>query len=122
VPTATSSRQVHVTITDNAISTSLKNFQASVPYFFQVTNNGKYDHNFIILQNPSSAEPSSPQGQAGVMYTAGNIAPGTTDTFTYQFTIASPQTQLQFASQLNGPGGHEIDVPVQVTRSGNTTP
>ncbi len=122
VPTYASSRQVHVTITDKSISSSMMTFQAGMPYFFVVTNNGSTGHNFIIKENPSSSEPGSPQSQGGVIYSVGRIAPGATHTFTYQFPIASPQTHLQFASQLNGPGGHEIDVPVQVTQGGNTIP
>jgi uncharacterized cupredoxin-like copper-binding protein len=112
VPTYTSSRQVRVTITDKSISSSMKTFQAGVPYFFVVTNNGSSSHNFIIKENPSRSEPGSPQSQEGIIYSVGSIPPGATHTFTYQFPIVSPNTHLQFASQLNGPGGHEIYVPV----------
>ncbi|HJT59705.1 MAG TPA: hypothetical protein VJ761_24560 [Ktedonobacteraceae bacterium] len=119
VPTYTSSRQVRVTITDKGISSSMKTFQAGVPYFFVVTNDGSTSHNFIIKKYAEGSEPGTPQAQEGVIYTVGRIAPGATHTFTYQFPIVSPQTHLQFASQLSGPGGHEIYVPVEVSSGGN---
>ena len=122
VPTYTSSRQVHVTITDKGISSSMKTFQNGIPYFFVVTNNGSASHNFIIKTYAQGSEPGTPQAQQGVLYTVGRIAPGTTQTFTYQFPIVSPQSHLQFASQLNGPGGHEIDIPVEVTQGSGQNP
>ncbi len=130
-----SAKAVKVTLTDSSVQSSVTTFIAAEPYTFVVTNTGKYPHDFIIRQRPGQPGPGRQREQGvlyvlnqlpqAVLYVLNQLPPGATRTFTFAFPIATAQngvpqgnsSSIQFASQLVGPGGREIDIPVEVVRA-----
>ncbi len=116
--TVSGATEVHVVIKDGDITSSMKNFRAGIPYTFVVVNQGKTSHNFIILKRISGPA-ATPPPHSGILYIvpATQLAPGKTQTFSYQFPISSIQGSLQFTTHLAGAGGPEgPHVPVNVTK------
>lgn len=111
--------EVHVVLTDTTITSSMTTFRPNVPYTFVVTNKGHATHDFIIrtrIQGPATHQ----QTQQGLLYSLRNpLAPGATTKFTYEFPISTPQSNVQFATQLPSPKGNGISIPVQVKRTGS---
>jgi ABC-type glycerol-3-phosphate transport system substrate-binding protein len=109
-----SPRQVQVTLTDSTIQPSVKTFEVGIPYTFVVTNKGHSPHDFLIrrkVQGPATG----PQGASGILFHSNKpVPPGATERYSFEFPLSSPQSQLQFASQLTGPNGHAITMPVKV--------
>ncbi len=117
--TVPGARAVHVVIQDGTITSSMKNFNAGIPYTFTVVNQGKTSHNFIILKRISGAAATTPPPNSGILYIvpATQLTPGTTRTFSYQFPLSAEQGSLQFTTHLAGPGGPEgAHIPVNVTK------
>jgi hypothetical protein len=106
--------EVHVVITDTTITSSITTFRSNIPYTFVVTNKGHATHDFIIrtrIQGPATHQ----QTAQGLLYALRNpLAPGATTRFTYDFPISTPQSNVQFATQLPSPKGSGITIPVQV--------
>jgi uncharacterized cupredoxin-like copper-binding protein len=119
-----SARAVNVTITDSSVQSSVTTFVAAEPYTFVVKNTGKHPHDFIIRQRPGQPG-QAPQNEQGILFVLNQLPPGSSRTFTYTFPIATAQsgvpqgnsTSIQLASQLAGPGGHEIAIPVRIVRA-----
>jgi hypothetical protein len=109
-----SPREVQVTLTDSMIQSSMKTFEAGVTYTFLVTNKGHSPHDFLIrrkVQGPATG----PQGASGILFHSNKpVPPGATERYLFEFPLSSSQSQLQFASQLAGPNGHAITMPVEV--------
>lgn len=118
--TATSTtNQVHVILMDNSITSSITTFRPNIPYTFVVTNKGHASHDFIIrttIQGPTTHQ----QTQQGLLYSLRTpLAPGATTRFVYDFPVSTPQSNVQFATQLPSPTGKGISIPIQVKRTGS---
>lgn len=118
--TTVSSHEVQVTINGSHITSSLTTFMPNIPYNFVVTNNGHNSHEFIIrtrTQGPSANQPNN----QGVLYKLSSpLGAGSTTKFTYDFPIATPQSSVEFTTQLTSSstqGGNNGNIlPVQVNQ------
>lgn len=116
--TPVSSHTVQVTINNAQIISSMTKFMPNVPYNFVVTNKGNSSHEFIIrtrTQGPTSNQPNA----QGVLYKLSSpLAPGATAQFTYNFPIETPQSSVEFTTQLtagtNQGNNNAPSLPVQV--------
>lgn len=88
-------REVHVVIKDGTITSSMKDFSAGIPYTIVVVNQGKTSHNFIIWKRVSGPAATLPP-HSGILsiVPATQLAPGKTQTFSYQFPLSAEQGSL----------------------------
>lgn len=107
--------EVHITLTDTSITSSLTTFTAARPYYFIVTNKGHAPHNFIIRQQVQGPA-LNPQKDKGILYqiTSSQLQPGATQSFTFQFPLSAPQSHFQFASGILTQTGATILLPIEV--------
>lgn len=119
-------QQVTVTITNNAIHSSITTFSSNTPYNFTVTNSGTAAHDFIITNTVNGSQPT-PQPtqvkqptQTKPLYVvpSSQLAPGKTVSFTYRFPPSIGQAYIVFTEHLSGPSGSQgPTLPVQVNKA-----
>ncbi len=109
-----------ITITDKSIQSSLTTFNPSVPYQFTVSNQSSKAHSFIILTKPGAGN-SNPSKNRDILYNLSSkqLPAGATKTFTYEFPIATPQSNVEFATYLSGENGKGMVIPVTVKTVGS---
>jgi hypothetical protein len=110
----------HITITNKSIQSSLTTFNPSVPYQFTVSNKSSKPHSFIILTKPNGAN-TNPSQNHNVLYNlnSSQLPAGGTKTFTYEFPISTPQSNVEFATYLTGQNGNGMTIPVTVKTVGS---
>jgi hypothetical protein len=120
--TATNSNMYidHITITDNTIQSSIRTFHPNVPYNFVVTNKSSKPHSFLILTKPQAGN-INPTNNGNLLYTvrSNQLPAGGSKTFTYEFPITTPQSNVEFATYLNGTSGKGMVIPVTVKTLGS---
>ncbi len=114
-PTSSTStaKPVQITETDFKIASSIINFTPGTAYHFEVTNNGRSTHEFMIM--PSSMNMGGmPMGDMDKMALAkgDNIAPGQTVTLDYTFPSSTAKSHPQFACYY--PGHYEAGMHLNV--------
>lgn len=102
---------VQVSITDKAISSSIKTFSPQVKYTFIVANQSRAPQDFIIIQQTPQKQPT--QGEL-LTLPATKLPAGSTVHFTYQFPPATMNQNLEFTNHLGGPQGAGMQLPINV--------
>lgn len=108
-------RAVQVTITNQRIEASVTTFNVNTSYQFTVVNKADTPADFLIRELPLVPEGSA-TAQKGVLYEipSTRLPPGGTQHFTFAFPVTAPQSNLEMASNLPGPGGHgKVPLPIQ---------
>jgi uncharacterized cupredoxin-like copper-binding protein len=118
--TTTSKYIDNVTITDKTIQSSLTTFNPNVPYQFTVKNKSSKPHSFLIVTKPGAGN-TNPTGNREVLYTlsSSQLPAGASKTFTYEFPISTPKSNVEFATYLNGTNGEGMTIPVTVKTVGS---
>jgi len=82
--------EVHVTLAEYSIVSSVKVFHAGTTYYFVVTNRGHDIHELTILPDKPDGTPLPPAVQfKGTLFEIEPIMPGTTWTINYTFSPTS---------------------------------
>ena len=119
-------QQVTVTITNNAIQSSITTFSSNTPYNFTVTNSGTSAHDFIITNSVNSSTPTPQatqvkqptQNKPLYVVPSSQLAPGKSVSFTYQFPSSVGQAYIVFTEHLTGPSSSQgPTLPVQVNKA-----
>jgi uncharacterized cupredoxin-like copper-binding protein len=113
---------ITVTLTDTTPTASATTFRAGVSYHFDVTNQGRFPHQFWLtpqgMQQIMQQMPME-QWQQQILYTSQTIAPPTTTSFDFTFTGQMIQRQLAFTcytpSGYSAGGPSLSELPIQVT-------
>ena len=96
-------RQVDVTLTDNAISSSMTSFVTGVQYHFVVHNNAQSARDFMIAPPFQSDESMEQMVKAALFHlSAQALAPGTLQTFDFVFDSPTTAGQLQLSTPPAG--------------------
>jgi hypothetical protein len=103
-----------ITITDQKIQASVTTFNVDTSYQFTVVNKSKTASDFIIRERPLVPEGNAP-AQQNVLYEvpSTDLPPGATQHFTFAFPDTTPQSNLEMATNLPGPGGSGNVLPIQ---------
>ena len=107
---------VQVTLRDTEVESSRTTFLAGQAYYFVVTNKGSSPHNFIIDIRRKAPVPQGSEDRILYMVDQAKLPPGATNRFTYVFPLSAPESSVQFATHLAGPGGPGVVIPVAVKR------
>jgi hypothetical protein len=113
---------ITVTLTDAAPTASAMTFRVGVSYHFDVTNQGKFPHQFWLtpqrMQQIMQQTPME-QWQQQILYTSQSIPSGTTTSFDFTFTTPMIQQQLAFTcytpSGYSAGGPYLTELPIHVT-------
>ncbi len=118
----TSDQSVTVTLTDNAIQSSLTAFNVNKSYQFVVTNKGQVMHEFMIMPPPSSTRNMSPDELNKVaLASIPSLEPGQTKNLNFTFThdnsmkysTGMDMRGFEFASHL--PGQYEKGMKLTIS-------
>ncbi|HLG75044.1 MAG TPA: hypothetical protein VKX46_01445 [Ktedonobacteraceae bacterium] len=108
---------VHITLADFRITSSLLTFRAGVPYHFIVTNVGQVAHELMLMSTTMKTMPMDgiPMKNMDQMALADleAMTPGTTKTFTYAFVLATAGPHPEFSCHL--PGHYKAGMHLDVT-------
>jgi uncharacterized cupredoxin-like copper-binding protein len=106
---------VKVTADDFSFQSSLTTFKVGVPYHFEVTNNGKVEHEFMLVKPIAAGmmEMEEMDDMALAHIEEDDLQPGTTQSFDYTFTEPAPAGQLEFSCHL--PGHYEAGMKLPIT-------
>jgi uncharacterized cupredoxin-like copper-binding protein len=105
--TPSGAQVVHVTLSDNGISTDRSTFYVGMPYQFVVTNTGQATYQFMMGQRGWQGG-HMPMGWYRQMtpYWSAQIAPGTTTAFDYTFPESAVGSRFGLGcSQMGWQGG-----------------
>ncbi|MGE5124274.1 MAG: hypothetical protein ACM3H7_07120 [Acidobacteriaceae bacterium] len=95
--------EVRIAAGDYYFKSSLTSFQQGVPYHFVVTNEGKVEHEFMLVEPmPTSDDMEEMDAKALAHIEEDDLQPGQTASLDYTFTQAYPQGSLEFACHLLG--------------------
>lgn len=106
---------VKINATDFAFESSMTTFQVGVPYRFEVTNNGKVPHEFMLVKpiEAGAMEMEEMDAMALAHIEEDDLEPGSTQSVEYTFTQAYPAGQLEFSCHL--PGHYEAGMVLPIT-------
>src|SRR5258708_5129344 len=108
---------VQITETDFHIASSVTSFIPGKPYYFEVTNNGKAMHEFMIMSGSAGSMNSMSMGSMdkSALASLGMIDPGQTQTLEYTFPTSAAGSHLEFACHFPGhyEAGMRLDVVVK---------
>jgi uncharacterized cupredoxin-like copper-binding protein len=108
---------VQVTETDFHIASSVMTFRPGTSYHFEVTNNGKTTHEFMIMPKAEGNTRGMPMDDMDKLALAmiESIPPGETKTLDYTFSSSATGTHPEFACYFPGhyEAGMKLDVTVQ---------
>jgi hypothetical protein len=102
---------VQISITDKAITSSVKTFAPQVKYTFIVANQSHTPQDFIIIQRTPQTQPT--QGEL-LTLPAAKLPARATVHFTYQFPPNTANQNLEFTNHLAGPQGSGMQLPISV--------
>jgi uncharacterized cupredoxin-like copper-binding protein len=108
--------EVKVTTTDFGFSASQTTFKVGVRYHFVVTNQGKVEHE-VMLVKPIEAgmmDVEAMDAMALAHIEEDDLQPGTTQSFDYTFTEAAPTGQMEFSCHLAGHYEAGMKLPITV--------
>ena len=107
---------VKVTADDFSFQSSLTTFKVGVPYHFEVTNNGKVEHEFMLVKPVAAGtmEMEEMDDMALAHIEEDDLQPGTTQSFDYTFTVPAPAGQLEFSCHLLGHYEAGMKLPITV--------
>jgi uncharacterized cupredoxin-like copper-binding protein len=112
--TSSGPQEVHVTLSEYTITSSLTTFSPGTPYHFVVANTGKVAHEFMIMPMGMHMEQMSmDQMHHAALYMFDNVAPGETKTFDYTFSQSTRGQRFEFACHL--PGHYEAGMKLPIT-------
>jgi uncharacterized cupredoxin-like copper-binding protein len=96
--------QVHVSLTDFKVQSSVSTFSPGQAYHFVVTNNGQTNHEFMIMQLMSGQMGNMQQMDKMALYhiDATALPPGASKSFDYTFPSSVSQQSLEFSCHLPG--------------------
>lgn len=107
--------EVRVTASDYGFTSTLTSFEQNVPYHFVVTNQGKVEHEFMIVAPmPTSADMEAMDSKALAHIEEDDLQPGQTASVDYTFTQAYPAGTLEFACHLQGHYEQGMKLPIEV--------
>lgn len=106
---------VKVTADEFNFHSTLTTFKVGVPYHFEVTNNGKVEHEFMLVKpiEAGTMEMGEMDDMALAHIEEDDLQPGTTQSFDYTFTEPAPKGQLEFSCHL--PGHYEAGMRLPIT-------
>jgi uncharacterized cupredoxin-like copper-binding protein len=113
------SNEVKITLTDFGIESSRTSFEAGVPYHFVVTNDGKVNHEIMIMpplsedQMGMAMDMEEMDKMALAMIEEDELTPGATVAMDYTFTVPAPAGSLEFACHT--PGHYEAGMKLPIT-------
>jgi uncharacterized cupredoxin-like copper-binding protein len=102
---AGNTEEVKITLTEFGIESSVTNFKAGVPYHFVVTNEGKVNHEIMIMPpvDPGMAmDMGNLDEMALAMIAEDQLPPDATVSFDYTFTEPASAGSLEFACHVAG--------------------
>jgi hypothetical protein len=111
ISTAQAANPVHISITDAAITSSLRTFSPQQTYTFIVANQSHYAQNFIIVPRPPHSQPV--EGSLLILPST-HLSPGATVNFTYKFPSSTIYQNLEFTNHLEGSSGSGLQLPINV--------
>ncbi len=112
---SSSAAEVHVTLRDTSIESSLSTFSVGVAYHFMVTNAGTTAHEFMIAPPPTAATEQDMRSVALAYIPP--FAPGTMQVVDYTFTQPTKTGSLEFACHLGGHYQLGMKLPIAVTQA-----
>jgi uncharacterized cupredoxin-like copper-binding protein len=106
---------VQITETDFHIASSVTSFVPGKSYYFEVTNNGKAMHEFMIMPGSAGSMNGMSMGSMdkSALASLGMIDPGQTQTLEYTFPTSVAGSHLEFACHF--PGHYEAGMKLEVT-------
>lgn len=121
---STSPQMIKITEGDFFIHSSQTTFVAGVSYYFEVTNSGEHNHDFLIMHPMDTGlmvmDDVVAHAQASIL----NIAPGQSKTLDVTFDHTAPAGTLEFSDHFGGQyqaGMHE-EIVVNEPPGGSFTP
>ncbi len=107
---------VHVTLVEYKIYSTLTTFRVGVPYHFVVSNRGTMVHEFMVtLDHPEGTSyPSSEQDAHAIIHIE-VVNPGTTINLNYTFSPSSG-SRYEMVCQMRGHYAAGMHLPLIVTR------
>ena len=113
-----STNQVHMSLSDFKVQSSQTTFTAGKTYHFTVTNNGKTQHELMIMAPMKSDMPMSEMDHMALYHiNSSDLPPGASKSFDYTFPSSTVQKPLEFSCHL--PGHYEAGMhqAISVTAS-----
>lgn len=108
---------VRITETEFKIASSVTSFTPGTTYHFVVTNEGKTDHELMLMPRSEGNMKGRPMGDMDRMALASlsDLAPGETKTLDYTFASSSAGSHPEFACYFPGhyEAGMKLDVSVK---------
>ena len=107
---------VNVTLTDFGIDSSLKTFEAGVPYHFIITNEGQVNHEMMIMEPMMAGMEMSMEEMdelALAFVEEDDLPPGATQTLDYTFMQPTTAGSLEFSCHT--PGHYEAGMKFPIT-------
>jgi len=115
------SNTVTIKLTDFGIESSLTAFKVGVPYHFVVTNEGKIEHEIMLMtpltedQMMMNMDMEAMDAMALAHVEADELQPGATAEFDFTFTDPAPSGSLEFSCHIAGhyEAGMKLAINVQ---------
>ena len=105
--------EVHVTLVEYAIHSTVTTFRVGVPYHFVVSNRGTMVHEFMVtLDHPDGTSYPSGEQDAHAIIHIEVVNPGTTINLNYVFRTAN---RYEMACQMRGHYAAGMHLPIIVT-------
>jgi hypothetical protein len=110
-------RQVDVTLTDNAISSSMTSFTTGVQYHFVVHNTATSARDFMIAPPFQNDESMEQMVKAALFHlSAQALTPGTLKSFDFVFDSPATAGQLQLSTPATGQGSTGTHLAITVAQ------
>jgi len=111
------SQEVHVTLSEYKITSSVTTFSPGTPYHFVVTNKGQVPHEFMMMpRGMNMGGMSMDEMHKVALHMIDNVAPGETKTFEYTFASSMMGQNLEFACHLPGHYEAGMQLPMMVSQ------